>query len=113
MPKGAVTDDLVAFHRRVARGGAALTTVAYCAVSPGGRVQRHTLVMDDRTVDPLRQLTDAVHEEGALVSAQLGHAGLVANVRSNRQPTLAPSARFSGPAMTRVRGATRAQLDEV
>ena len=42
-------------HRRARRlpparsPGAAprLTTVAYCAVSPGGRVQRHTLVMDD------------------------------------------------------------------
>jgi len=113
MPKGAVTDDLVAFHRRVAAGGAALTTVAYCAVSPGGRVQRHTLVMSDEIVPELRRLTDAVHEEGALASAQIGHAGLVANVRSNGVPTLAPSTRFSAPAMGRVRGATPAQLDEV
>lgn len=113
MPRGAVTDDLIRFHRDVARGGAALTTVAYCAVSPGGRVQRHTLVMRDELVRDLRRLTDVVHEEGALVAAQLGHAGLVANVRSNRAPTLAPSARFSAPAMGRVKGATTAQLDEV
>lgn len=113
MPKGRVTEELVEFHRRVARGGAALTTVAYCAVAPGGRTQRHTLVMDDGLVEPLRRLTAAVHAEGALVSAQLGHAGLVANTRSNGCPTLAPSSRFSGPALGRVRGATRAQLDEV
>ena len=36
MPRGAVTDELIDFHRRVARGGAAMTTVAYCAISPGG-----------------------------------------------------------------------------
>lgn len=113
MPKGRVTDELIAFHRRVAAGGAALTTVAYCAVAPGGRTQRHTLVMTDEVVPGLRRLTDVVHAEGAAASAQLGHAGLVANVRSNGCPTLAPSARFSGPAMTRVPAATRAQLDEV
>jgi 2,4-dienoyl-CoA reductase-like NADH-dependent reductase (Old Yellow Enzyme family) len=113
MRKGAVTDELIEFHAAVARGGAAMTTVAYCAVSPGGRVQRHTLVMEPGIVDDLRRLTDAVHAEGALVSAQLGHAGLVANVKSNGAPTLAPSTRFSGPAMGRVRAATREQLDEV
>lgn len=113
MPRGAVTDELVDFHRRVARGGAAMTTVAYCAVMPSGRVQRHTLVMDAATARSLRRLTDAVHEAGAAVAAQLGHAGLVADTRSNRMPTLAPSTRLSAPARTLVRRATEVQLDEV
>jgi 4,4'-dithiodibutanoate disulfide reductase len=113
MPRGAVSDDLIAFHRRVAAGGAAMTTVAYCAVAPGGRVQRNTLVMTPELVGDLRRLTDAVHDEGAAASAQIGHAGLVANTRSNRLPTLAPSTRFSAPAMGLVRGATTSQLDEV
>jgi 2,4-dienoyl-CoA reductase-like NADH-dependent reductase (Old Yellow Enzyme family) len=113
MPKGAVTDELIEFHRRVAAGGAAMTTVAYCAISKGGRVQRHTLVMAPERVGDLRRLTSAVHDAGALASAQLGHAGLVANVRSNGCPTLAPSRRFSPPAMGVVRAATEAQLDEV
>jgi 2,4-dienoyl-CoA reductase-like NADH-dependent reductase (Old Yellow Enzyme family) len=113
MPKGAVSDELVEFHRRVAAGGAAMTTVAYCAVSKGGRVQRHTLVMEPELVDDLRRLTDAVHAEGAAIAAQLGHAGLVANTRSNGVPTLAPSTRWSSPAMTVVKGATREQIDQV
>ena len=113
MPRGAVTDELVDFHRRVARGGAALTTVAYCAVMPAGRVQRHTLVMDEATSRDLRRLTDAVHAEGAAAAAQLGHAGLVADTRSNRMPTLAPSTRPSMSAQGLVRRATEAQLDEV
>ena len=113
MRNGAVTDELVEFHRRVAAGGAAMTTVAYCAVAAGGRVQRNTLLMAPSLVPDLRRLTDAVHAEGALASAQLGHAGLVANVRSNRAPTLAPSRRWSSPAMSVVKAATTAQIDEV
>ena len=89
MRNGAVSDDLIEFHRRVAAGGVGMTTVAYCAVSRDGRVQRHTLVMEPERVPDLTRLTEAVHAEGAAIQAQLGHAGLVANTRSNGMPTLA------------------------
>ncbi len=113
MPRGAVTQPLIDFHVSVARGGAALTTVAYCAVSFGGRVNRHTLVFRDELIDDLTRLTEAVHAEGGAVSAQLGHAGLVAQARSKKHPSLAPSSRFSAPAMGRVKAASHAQLDDV
>jgi 2,4-dienoyl-CoA reductase-like NADH-dependent reductase (Old Yellow Enzyme family) len=113
MPRGEVTDDLIDFHVEVARGGAAMTTVAYCAISDGGRVHRDTMVLDSRRAAALRRLTDAVHAEDTLACAQIGHAGLVANTRSNRTSTLAPSTRISAPAMGLVRGATVAQLDQV
>jgi 2,4-dienoyl-CoA reductase-like NADH-dependent reductase (Old Yellow Enzyme family) len=113
MKRGAVSDELIEYHRVVAAGGAALSTVAYCAVSKGGRVHPNTMVMRDEIVPDLRRLTDAIHAEGAKASAQLGHAGLVANTRANRRPTLAPSTRFSAPAGARVKAATREQLDEV
>ena len=113
MPRGAVSQELIDFHVQVARGGAALSTVAYCAVSRGGRVSSDTMVMSRELVPDLRRLTDAVHAEGAKISAQLGHAGLVAQAHSKRNPSLAPSTRFSAPAKGLVRGATRAQLDEV
>jgi len=93
-PRGEVSDQLVAFHERVARGGAAMTTVAYLAVSPEGRTDRHCLVLDEATVPGLRRLTGAVHELGALASAQIGHAGPVANARSNGAPALSPSRRL-------------------
>jgi 4,4'-dithiodibutanoate disulfide reductase len=112
MPRGAVTQDLIDYHVAVARGGVGLTTVAYCAVSKGGRVNPNTLVFRDELVPDLAKLTDAVHAEGAAISAQLGHAGLVGSARS-KHPTLAPSARFSAPAMGRVRAATTAELDEI
>ena len=113
MPRGAVTDDLIEFHSAVARGGAGMTTVAYCAVSPAGRVNRHTIVLRDEMVPDLRRLTDAVHEHGAAVAAQLGHAGPVANSRSNRVRTIAPSTRLSAPAMGLAHKASRSQLDDV
>ena len=101
-PRGVVTDDLIAFHRRVAAGGAAMTTVAYLAVSPDGRTDRHCVVLGDEAVPGLRRLTEAVHADGAAVAAQIGHAGPVANARSNRSPSIGPSRRMSaGGTVTR------------
>jgi len=112
-PHGKVTDRLVDFHRRVAAGGVAMTTVAYCAVSPDGRVHRHCLVLDTDTAVALRAVTDAIHAEGALASAQIGHAGLVADARSNGCRSLAPSRRFSPPAKGFVPAASVRDLERV
>ncbi|MFE3360885.1 NADH:flavin oxidoreductase, partial [Streptomyces californicus] len=71
-PDALVTDELVEFHREVAAGGVGMTTVAYCAVAPGGRTDAHQIWMRPEAVPGLRRLTDAVHAEGAAVSAQLG-----------------------------------------
>ena len=79
-----VTDELIAFHREVAAGGVGMTTVAYCAVAPEGRTERHQLYWRPEALPGLRRLTDAVHAEGAAVSAQIGHAGPVADAKSNR-----------------------------
>src|SRR5580693_1460995 len=46
MPGGHLSDKLIEFHRRVAQGGAAMSTVAYLAVSPEGRTDRHCLLLD-------------------------------------------------------------------
>ena len=112
-PKGEVTDRLIAFHRAVAAGGVGMSTVAYCAVAPDGRVQRHCLVLDADTARALRPVTDAVHAEGAAVAAQLGHAGLVADAKSNRMRSLAPSRRFSPPAKGFVPAASARDLARV
>jgi 2,4-dienoyl-CoA reductase-like NADH-dependent reductase (Old Yellow Enzyme family) len=94
-PKGVVTDELIEFHRRTAAGGVAMTTVAYLAVSPEGRTDRHCVLLGDESLPGLRRLTQAVHAAGAAASAQIGHAGPVANGRSNGTPSLAPTRRLS------------------
>ena len=112
-PRGLVTDDLIDFHRRVARGGVGMTTVAYLAVTPDGRTDRHQVHWRPEVLLGLRRLTDAVHAEGAAVSAQLGHAGPVADARSNRLPALAPSRTFSPLSLQFTKAATVDDLDRV
>jgi 2,4-dienoyl-CoA reductase-like NADH-dependent reductase (Old Yellow Enzyme family) len=111
-PRGEVGDPLIGFHRRVAEGGAAMTTVAYLAVSPEGRTDRHCTLLSDQSLSGLRRLTDSVHAAGAAASAQIGHAGPVANARSNRAPSLAPSRRFS-PSGSVTREASERDMDRI
>ena len=111
-PKGAVTDALIEFHRRVAAGGVAMTTVAYVAVSPEGRTDRHCVLLSDAVLPGLRRLTDAVHGAGAAASAQIGHAGPVANGRSNRMPSLAPTRRMA-PTGQLTRAATDQDIERI
>ncbi|WP_201260790.1 NADH:flavin oxidoreductase [Embleya scabrispora] len=94
-PDALVTDDLIEYHRRPAAGGIGMTTVAYCAVAPEGRTDRHQIWMRPEAVPGLRRLTDAVHAEGAAVSAQIGHAGPVANAASNGRPALSAGRMFN------------------
>ena len=74
-PGGVPSKMLVEFHRRVAAGGAALTTVAYCAVSPDGRTFPDQVCLDAASVPHLKALTDAVHAEGGKACAQITHGG--------------------------------------
>ncbi|MFC4003271.1 NADH:flavin oxidoreductase [Prauserella oleivorans] len=112
-PNGEVTQQLIDFHVRTARGGVGMTTVAYCAVAPEGGIDRHQIRMRADVVPALRWLTDSVHAEGAAVSAQLGHAGPVANAASNRLPALAPSALPSPLSMRMIRSARAADLERI
>ena len=112
MPGGKVSDALVDYHHRVAAGGAALSTVAYLAVSPEGRTDRHCLLLNDETARDLRRVTDAIHADGAAAAAQIGHAGPVANARSNRAPALAPSGGFT-PMGSRLHAIDAAGIERV
>ncbi|TQS44690.1 NADH:flavin oxidoreductase [Cryptosporangium phraense] len=109
---GLVTDELIAFHERFAAGGVGLTTVAYCAVAPEGRTDRHQIVWRAEALPGLRRLTDAVHAHGAAVSAQIGHAGPVGLSRGAGAVALTPS-RFATPVTVPARTATRADLERI
>ena len=94
-PEGLVTDALIDFHRRVALGGVGMTTVAYLATSPEGRTHAQQIHLRSEAIPGLRRLTDAVHHAGSAVAAQIGHAGPVANPKSNQLPSLSPSRSFN------------------
>ncbi|HEY1828453.1 MAG TPA: NADH:flavin oxidoreductase, partial [Acidimicrobiales bacterium] len=106
------SERLIEFHRQMAAGGVGMTTVAYLAVSPEGRTDRHCVLLNDDSVPELRRLTEAVHGEGAAVAAQIGHAGPVANARSNRASALSPSGGMT-PMGSRLRAIDAAGIDRV
>ena len=80
-PHGLPQPALIDFHRRLARGGVGLTTLAYCAVSPSGRTFEGQLWLQPEALGPLQELTRRVHGEGGKVSIQLSHAGFFSKLR--------------------------------
>ncbi|KAA0099449.1 NADH:flavin oxidoreductase [Mycolicibacterium sp. P1-5] len=112
-PDDVVSDDLIAFHRAIAAGGVGMTTVAYTAVSQGGRTNGGQIWMRPEAVPGLRRLADAVHAEGAKISAQIGHAGPVANARSNKATALAPVRFFNPLSMKFAKHASRDDINNV
>ncbi|MDT5223980.1 MAG: hypothetical protein QOG19_1387 [Mycobacterium sp.] len=112
-PNALVSDDLIEYHRLPAAGGVGMTTVAYCAVSQGGRTEGNGLWMRPEAVPGLRRLTDAIHAEGAAVCAQIGHAGPVANAKSNKATALAPVRFFNPIGMRFARKASADDIDDV
>jgi 2,4-dienoyl-CoA reductase-like NADH-dependent reductase (Old Yellow Enzyme family) len=112
-PDGVPTPELVDVHRRVAAGGAAMTTVAYLSVAPEGRTDAGCVLVVPSAVPGLRRLTDAVHGEGALAQAQIGHAGPVANAASNKATSIAASPMFNPLGMRRTRAATEYDIERI
>ncbi|MEV3924961.1 NADH:flavin oxidoreductase [Actinomadura coerulea] len=112
-PDALVTDDLIEYHRRPAAGGVGMTTVAYCAVAPEGRTERRQIWMRPEAVPGLRRLTDAVHAEGAAASAQLGHAGPVADASSNRVPAVSAGRFFNPLGMAFTKVATAEDIERI
>ena len=72
---GIISKGLAAFHERVAEGGAAMTTVAYCATPKDGQTFVDQAHLSTETVADFKALTDGVHKHGAAAQAQITHAG--------------------------------------
>ncbi|HAN69465.1 MAG TPA: flavin oxidoreductase, partial [Halieaceae bacterium] len=72
---GKPTKALVKHHRDLAAGGVGMTTVAYMAVAKVGRTLPNQIWMRPEVIPDLRVLTQAVHDEGAAISAQITHGG--------------------------------------
>jgi 2,4-dienoyl-CoA reductase-like NADH-dependent reductase (Old Yellow Enzyme family) len=92
-PGGRPGPELARFHRDVAAGGAALTTVAYCGVSADARTFADQMHVHEGQLEALRALADGVHAEGGAVSGQLAHCGGFSRAKPvlQRRP-LGPSA---------------------
>src|SRR5215218_930970 len=112
-PNALVTDDLITYHRLPAAGGVGMTTVAYLAVTKGGRTEGNVIWWRPEAISGLQKLTAAVHSEGAAISAQIGHAGPVANARTTKATAYAPMRFFNPMSMRFAKKATREDLDDI
>jgi 2,4-dienoyl-CoA reductase-like NADH-dependent reductase (Old Yellow Enzyme family) len=81
-PGGALGDDLIAFHQRVAMGGIGMTTLGYCTAEADGRISENMLHMHEGIRPALERLIGKVQATGARVSGQLVHCG---NFTKNRE----------------------------
>ena len=69
------TKALKDYHVSVAKGGVGMTTLAYASVNRSGISFNSQLWLRDEIVPALKDITDAVHNEGAAVGIQIGHCG--------------------------------------
>ena len=59
----------------VAKGGVGMTTLAYASINRSGVSFNSQLWLRDEIVPQLKEITDAVHAEGAACGIQIGHCG--------------------------------------
>lgn len=98
------------YHTTVARGGVGMTTVAYAAVCRSGLSFANQLWMRRDIVPSMRNLTDAIHAEGAKVSIQLGHCGNMSHISTAGQIPVSASTGFNLYSPTIVRGMSENEI---
>lgn len=112
-PGNVPSPQLLAYHRSVAAGGVGMTTVAYAAVTRSGLSFDRQLWMSPEIVPGLRELTDAVHVEGAAASIQLGHCGNMSHKSICGCLPVGASSGFNLYSPTFVRGLRADELPEM
>lgn len=112
-PGNVPSPQLLDYHRSVAAGGVGMTTVAYAAVTRSGLSFDRQLWMRPEVVPGLRELTDAVHAEGAAASIQLGHCGNMSHKSICGCLPVGASSGFNLYSPTFVRGLRADELPEM
>lgn len=109
----APTKMLHDYHVEVAKGGIGMTTLAYASVTRSGLSFPHQLWLRDEIVPKLREITDAVHHEGAACSIQIGHCGNMSKPTMAGQIPISASTGFNLYSPTIVRGMREREIIEV
>lgn len=103
-PGNAPSEQLYNYHRSVAAGGIGMTTLAYAAVTQSGLSFERQLWIRPEIVPELRRITDAIHQEGAAASIQLGHCGNMSHKKICGCTPISASSGFNIYSPTIVRG---------
>ena len=91
---GEANEEVIRYYEERARGGAGLLVTEVAAFAyPHGANSVHQLgLSEERFVEPLRRLTDRVHQHGAKIAIQLVHHGKISRVDiANGDPVMVPS----------------------
>ena len=107
----APSQKLFDYHTAVARGGIGMTTVAYASINQSGLSFEGQLWMREEAVEKLRELTDAIHAEGAKASIQVGHCGNMTHRRTCGQMPVGACSGFNLYSPTFVHGMTVEEID--
>lgn len=107
------SQQLFDFHLALARGGVAMTTVAYAAVSQSGLSFRNQLWLRPQVVPDLKKLTLALHQHQCLASIQLGHCGNMTHKSTCGQTPVGASSGFNLYSPTWVRGLTVQEIKNI
>ena len=93
---GRATDFHLVHYGARALGGVGLLLTEVVAVEPRGRISEADLgLWSDEQIAPLRRIVDFIHEQGAAIGIQLGHAGRKAWTSTKGrgpEPAVGPSA---------------------
>ena len=89
---GSISDATIEHYRRRAAGGTAMVILEACAVSPEGVVSPHQArIYDDRFIDGLSKIANAMKSEGAVPALQIHHGGRQTSIKVINRKPLAPS----------------------
>ena len=105
------SQDLKDYHVAVARGGVGMTTLAYASVNQSGLSFDGQLWMREEIVPALKDITDAIHAQGAKASIQLGHCGNMTHKRTCGCTPVGPSSGFNLYSPTFVRGLKEEEIE--
>ncbi len=93
-PDGSCGERITRYYEARARGGAALVTMGSVGVAwpRGSGNARQVALSEDRFIEPLRKVTEAVHSYDCRIAVQLQHAGAISvNEPFRGFPFLVPS----------------------
>jgi 2,4-dienoyl-CoA reductase-like NADH-dependent reductase (Old Yellow Enzyme family) len=89
---GSVTDRILNFYRRVAKGGCGMVIVSGTAISPEGKGTDRSLCLDDaKNMDSFEKLSKLIKENNCFVSIQLMHVGGQGNPNFTGYTPVSPS----------------------
>jgi mycofactocin system FadH/OYE family oxidoreductase 2 len=91
--KGRLTDRLVSYYARRARGGCGLIILGELSIHPGDYPWESVIeAYNPEAIGDFHKLTDTVHEYGTRILAQLNHHGFQSSGAITRKETWGPSA---------------------